>query len=270
MSFWGGSKDGQPVIMKELPTPVTKEEYEQVARECLEELLGLIKEDEQDGWSEIPFRANYGKDDIKLYDKESSSEETINTIKVIGSVKCHIDDLFEILATTDEDRMKVLEKDLISSEIIEKVSHDLCVVRQRFSVPFPVTNREIVAIRCRKRYPDGRFISFGKSINHRSCTSTGQFVRATAVACVFCEPLNEKRDKVRITKIVRIDPKGMIPAFVIKQAKTKAAIGVCTLRKYLSSTADERENRRRLLLENNKNNIDDNDDNDNNVEEERE
>ncbi len=70
--------------LEELPSPKTRADYENLARQCLAELLELEQKGE-DVWKRIPFECEFGEKDIQLFEKPDS---TVNCIKVVGSVPC--------------------------------------------------------------------------------------------------------------------------------------------------------------------------------------
>jgi len=82
MFGWGSQAEDESV-----PFPKTEEEFKEVARECLDNLVELYNQSEADGWTRINFTATYGEPDVELFEKPSTFSP-INTLKVYGSVPC--------------------------------------------------------------------------------------------------------------------------------------------------------------------------------------
>jgi len=98
-----------------------------------------------------------------------------------------------------------------------EVSKDITVVRARYQAPFPVANREFVALRCKGRMPDGTLVTYGTSIRHAKCVvGEGGFLRATVFTGCFCEAVTGEPNKCRLVRIINLDPKGMpCPSFLL-------------------------------------------------------
>jgi hypothetical protein len=57
MSWWGSNGAPQPVVYPELPSPITKADFERLADECFEQLMCLEKEGAEAGWTTVDFQA---------------------------------------------------------------------------------------------------------------------------------------------------------------------------------------------------------------------
>eukprot|EP01088_Endostelium_zonatum_P018547 TRINITY_DN598_c7_g1_i1.p1 TRINITY_DN598_c7_g1~~TRINITY_DN598_c7_g1_i1.p1 ORF type:complete len:462 (-),score=166.16 TRINITY_DN598_c7_g1_i1:44-1429(-) len=256
MFGWGSSSsslEGQPCILPELPSPQSATDYVNLVDETLSLVLRLDSETPQTSdWSSVPFKSFYGPDNIFLYDKpvtptpaspdSKEGASTISTVKVVAqTMPCSVLEMYTCLATEDVTEIQKLEKILLSFEIISRPLPNTSVIRTRISAPFPVTNREAVAFRTVHRLHDGGFIMFGQSINHPDCLTCGNFVRATGLIAVIVRPIQGEPDICQLTRIVRIDPKGMIPGWIVNQAKKKAAGWACDLRRFIEGEKHTRE-----------------------------
>ncbi len=117
-----------------------------------------------------------------------------------------------------------------------------------------------MALNVKKKLPDGTHISYGAryhstyyiihlsetflffffsiSVNHRSCIANSSFVRANAILSGFiCRPIKGEPNKCFLTRLICLDPKGMIPAFVVSAGKKKAAFSLLTLYQFVAEVA---------------------------------
>jgi hypothetical protein len=115
--WWGASDEGKPVVMPELPSPASKEEYRAVASVALAQVLSLeghnnshgsrtdggdIDNVDRDGdgkgggefgggagWNQIDFECTYGEPDVRLLDlPPAPGGAQISTVKVCASMPC--------------------------------------------------------------------------------------------------------------------------------------------------------------------------------------
>src|SRR5687768_9548741 len=86
---------------------------------------------------------------------------------------------------------------------------------------------------------DGTLVSYGTSINHKACKSNAGIVRAVAkVSAMLLKPIPGtdnalsyrivdfvpgEKNKCYCIRMVQMDPKGMIPGWVVNAGKKKAA-----------------------------------------------
>jgi len=231
-SLWGGSS-GQEVVYPDLPTPQTKEEYLQLAKDKLKsvleeelpkELLSLQFDDFGDrGW-----------DGIELYDRPPEPDQpNCQGVKVIGTLPGTPKEIYEFL--WDVPTRKRIEPDLLEIEIVESIDNDLDVLRTRYGAPFPVSAREFVAIRYRfANEEDNEYYIVSFSINHKAVKSDSSAVRGVlGVNALIIRPVPGKDDKTELIRIVDVEPKGNIPNFVVNMTKTSAGGFVVLLRKEL-------------------------------------
>jgi len=227
-SFFSGSTSGQDVIYPELATARTKEEYEQLAKDKLEWVLGEeTKESPPLTFNDI---GEQGLSDIMLYDRPAHpATPTEHGVKVVGTLPVPPKEVYETL--WDLKLRKTIEVDLIDIVLVEKITDDIEVTRTRYSAPFPVTAREIVAVRYRVER-DGVYYVISFSVNHNDVKSDSNYVRAVLhINALICKPLPD--NKTEFTRIIDVEPKGNIPNFVVNITKTSAARFVVLLRKAL-------------------------------------
>jgi len=219
----------QPLYYKECPSPITVEDYSNLAQKILKEILEL----ESSQWNEIPLNDPI-LGDIQLFDREIQNSP-INVVKIIGSVSCTPQELLQSHCLIDIDERRKFERDLIFLNVVQEVTKDIAVIHFAFKCPFPVTDREIVMIRCKKVDPDGTCYCYGVSINHPDCPTDSKYVRAVILHGAIIKPFPNDPNRCICIRLGQADPKGSIPAWIIKQFKRKAAEAFDVFRKVIMS-----------------------------------
>lgn len=74
-------------------------------------------------------------------------------------------------------------------------------------------------------------------MNHAQCPYNPAFVRGTATSAVYVVPKRGQDYACTVTRIVKIDPKGAIPKWVVNWGINKAGEGVLVLRQVVEKTA---------------------------------
>eukprot|EP01102_Stenamoeba_stenopodia_P019640 TRINITY_DN7465_c0_g4_i1.p1 TRINITY_DN7465_c0_g4~~TRINITY_DN7465_c0_g4_i1.p1 ORF type:complete len:433 (-),score=109.06 TRINITY_DN7465_c0_g4_i1:87-1385(-) len=220
-----------PQTLPECPEPKTKEEYEALANQTLKRVLDLI---DGDGWDEVPItkRSDATNDDTRLFCKQPTdpSEGSSHLLKTTGTIACSPSALYRAITSGDVQERQKWEKDLLELRVVEDVSKDIQVIYTAFRAPSPVASREFVAIKCQTK-KDGRIISYGTSINHPACGLHPVYVRAVATSAFIISPVPGDSHRTHCVRFAQVDPKGMIPGFVINLSKQKAAAAFSVLRK---------------------------------------
>mmetsp|Transcript_14841 Transcript_14841/g.37706 ORF Transcript_14841/g.37706 Transcript_14841/m.37706 type:complete len:165 (-) Transcript_14841:92-586(-) len=105
----------------------------------------------------------------------------------------------------------------------EGIPCELAVVRTRYTAPMGVTNREFVALRSYHILEDGAVrVLCTTSVNHAGCRLNSGYVRGSAPLNGFV--LKAQPDgTTQVCTVAQVDPRGMIPAFVVNLFKKKTA-----------------------------------------------
>lgn len=238
----GGPAKGEQVMLPECPTPDTQEEYIEVASATLEKVKRLLN---SSGWTEVPFENDF----VKLFEKPDPTGGPIPLIKTQAEMPCSARELYDLVNNASVEERKAWEKSLLSAELIETITEDIKVVRTTHAAPFPVTTRELVAIKCAA--VEGEvYYSYGTSINRSDCTADPSLVRAVALFGFAFRPKPGQSNCCLCEEVVKLDPKGNIPSFAINLGKKKAAIGLHMLRKEVMQyrAAKQREESERIPI----------------------
>jgi len=224
MSWFGGNgmANGDPLVFDELDTPTTKEDYRRIAAEALSEATELKNDP---GWERISFR----DPGVGLYQLADPSSP-LKVIKIESDFPGSPKELWDFLCNDDLKHRQQWEPELQELRQVEVIDDTMDVVFQAYAAPYPITSRSFVALRAKTKLADGSLLSYGKSINHADCPYNSSFVRGTVTSAVYVTPKNGKPYESTVTRIVKLDPKGAIPKWVVNWGINKAGEGVLVLR----------------------------------------
>lgn len=222
-----------------LPEPSTVEEYQKLCSETLEKILKLAEplDDEtlselDGGWEEIQVNGDRNGD-TRLFSKAPEEGQGTHLLKTTGTVACTPEALFHAISSADVEERRRWEKDLLEFRIVEEVTKDIQVLYTSYRAPSPVTSRDFVAVKAKKRLVvrgEPRLISFGTSIGHSSCPLNPNYVRAVATSAFIISKVSGDPSRCHCIRLTQVDPKGSIPGFVINLSKQKAAAAFSILR----------------------------------------
>jgi len=217
----GGAENVQAPVYPELATPISKEDYENLADKLEKDLIAHVE-----GIS--TFHLIQDQDGVALYDK-ILADSPVHLIAAVGDIPVSPKAIADGLWTSNLERRKKWDHDLLDYQIKEEISPTIQVVYQIYSAPTPVAPREVVAIRAFKEKA-GAYIIWGGSINYALVKGSSANIRAAAfVSGWYIQPIEGGKSK--IFHIVQVDPKGWIPPFVVNASKIKPAFRLVELRK---------------------------------------
>jgi len=219
--------DGDVFIMEECETPITKEQYQDLSSRTLKMLLNLEKETQEDGW--IPIHVP--EEGVELWEKPDR-KTGISCVKSSGIINCPPKKFFYYAFNQDLVALQRWEPDLKEYKILERITDDIKVVYRNYSAPYGVTPREFIVLNAKSVLPDGTFLSYGRSINHKEGRYDSRYVRGfVPVSGFIVRPIKGEPNKCHCIRMAMLDPKGMIPPWVISIGKRRAATSFNSLRK---------------------------------------
>jgi len=222
--FTAAPEKPKPVI----PTPTSKEDYEQLYEHSLKVLMEYASTVE--GWNKVKEQ-----DGLTLYDKaDPKGNDALHLVKSQGSIKAPIQKCFDLINDTSMESRKKWDQDLSFYEVKEQVTDKVLLTHVGVTAPMPVAARDFCAIRCTTQI-DGSFYIFGCSIIHSSVPedSTGMYVRGNIlVSGFYLKPIDD--NQTFVANITQVDPAGWIPAWVVNLGKTKALTRLANLRALLN------------------------------------
>eukprot|EP01121_Diplochlamys_sp_Union-15-3_P014005 TRINITY_DN4425_c0_g1_i2.p1 TRINITY_DN4425_c0_g1~~TRINITY_DN4425_c0_g1_i2.p1 ORF type:complete len:373 (-),score=62.93 TRINITY_DN4425_c0_g1_i2:113-1231(-) len=229
MSILGWGSEPTPSARDLCETPKLISDYENLAARTLNECKQLAESTE--GWTIIKHGLT---PDVKLLDK-SQPGNTVNIIKTEGHVDCSPEELFRLVSTSNLKQRQNWEKDLKEYQILEDITENIQVIYQQYNAPFPVQNRDFVAMKVAIKLSDSSWTVFGTTINYDAKPPIDTCVRAVGTSALFIKAIEGEKYKCNTIRIARLDPMGMIPKFVINMGKKKAVQSILAMRDYVNN-----------------------------------
>jgi len=233
--WWGsGSTEPQDVSYDELPTPSQIEEYEKIAKEAKEGLLKLVKGGEEEGWIVLDFSSTLedGHQDILLWEN-TKIVDVAGVVRATGLIKASPQEVFNIIAVFTFEERKKFDKELADFSVVKDVSSNIKVLRTLMNAPSPLAQREFITLSSWDFTPDIGGVYFGVSVNYPYKTPSS-IVRGVAKAMWLIVPVPGQPNQCMLTRMGQIDPKGMVPTFMVNLGKTKPANDIIEIRKILN------------------------------------
>eukprot|EP01110_Echinostelium_bisporum_P006975 TRINITY_DN27121_c0_g1_i1.p1 TRINITY_DN27121_c0_g1~~TRINITY_DN27121_c0_g1_i1.p1 ORF type:complete len:256 (-),score=70.69 TRINITY_DN27121_c0_g1_i1:103-843(-) len=192
--------------------------------------------DWQSFYFEDPGLTELGLNDVDLSDKAVSDDHPVKSLRASGTLPIAPKKLWEILWENKLETVKQWDADLISYEKILIINENAELTRARVTAPYPVYPREFVTVRGRKEV-DGVFYIFSTSVNTTLVEPDSTYVRGVIETNFFMlKPVDGQPDRVHLTRVTQVDPKGNIPTFVTEMVKKKSGEYVVKLRRVMYDT----------------------------------
>mmetsp|Transcript_19047 Transcript_19047/g.73313 ORF Transcript_19047/g.73313 Transcript_19047/m.73313 type:complete len:235 (+) Transcript_19047:153-857(+) len=233
MFSWARRAPEETVIewaYEDLPSPSTHEEMKAVAHQESQCRLEWIKSN--DGWQ--LFCEMEGGIVIEQREVPGSS---IHLIRARGVLKqIDLDKMFHDQLHGGIAVRKQLSTDILAHEMLTKLDDGSTYVSySAYSTPLGVSNREFVTMRHHQVCEDGSHLITIQSVNHEKKPFTPGFVRGSTRGARFFRPLETPGD-YELILVDHVDPRGMIPGFVINQFKRKAGEAIRKVQDIYSNT----------------------------------
>lgn len=222
----------EDIIYEELETPITDEDFQTVANKKLDYFLDILK---SDSWLEMEFEDEWHQGPIRLFHKDSV-DSPVKAVKLLARFPGCPENLLKMVQCTNREKMLAWDPDLLSIDVIKRVGEDIVVTYSTHQAPTMITNREFVLLRACRQLENGCVVYVAFSINYPERKANPQFVRgALIVGGWLIKPVEGDAEAVDVERILQLDPKGNIPAFVVNLKKQQAAISLREMRTALSS-----------------------------------
>eukprot|EP01116_Phalansterium_solitarium_P016555 TRINITY_DN3865_c0_g1_i1.p2 TRINITY_DN3865_c0_g1~~TRINITY_DN3865_c0_g1_i1.p2 ORF type:complete len:272 (-),score=80.66 TRINITY_DN3865_c0_g1_i1:296-1006(-) len=216
---WFGSSAPSETIYPELPSPKTNEDYKKVIAEAREKVLSLHSSTGSE-WVSVDTTLLPDNHGVTINSKNdgTSAIECIRAVKLIhASPKA----VFELVSTHDIASRRTWDPELLDFKFIKAEEDGVGVVYAVHNAPFPVTKRDFILAITHSQEPSGTYLAFSTSINYAGVNQDTNYVRgALYVSAWVIEAVEGKPDEALVTRIIQVDPKGMIPAFVVNANKS--------------------------------------------------
>lgn len=153
--------------------------------------------------------------------------------KAVGIVEHSLEKILEFVNPSSLDVMKENDPEILDFVVKKKINDSVQVIYSAHATPITVSTRELLYVRCVKKYDDKVVVS-GTSINMKDEPTVDKRVRAAIYSSGWIiEPLEE--NKCRLTRILQLDPKGSIPTMIVNSYKKKTAAAISRVRQQLNN-----------------------------------
>ncbi len=139
-----------------------------------------------------------------------------------------VDQLFD---SSFETRKKICE-DLIENIVIDEIDENNQVVLSKFKAPGKFTPREFLVLKSRMICDDGSHLIIFCSINRKRTPFSEGYIRGVGNTGILVTPLYDQ-NKIKVTKVDHIDPRGKVPSFVLNTLKKKSVENLNKMEHYL-------------------------------------
>jgi len=196
-------------------TPKTHDDYIQLAEECFQQLEKW--RNSLEGWTPI----QHGVSGVYFYEQVVPGF-SLPMFRVEGTLPAAVHEVFPLIDTNDIEKKKEYDTFIQHAEVLEQITPDICAVYVQYGAIYPVARRDFAAMKAKRELPDGTWVAFGQSINHKDRPRTDAFVRAKGKVGFYCSPIPGTPYTTKILGILLIDPMAYIPTWIINMVKSQA------------------------------------------------
>jgi len=149
-------------------------------------------------------------------------ESAQNMNKVTSLVKSNINAMLDLFHYNLGKRQAEFCPSCSSSRVIEQVDHETFVLHQKYKLPFPLANREMVVAHTRINLPDGRIALIDKSVPHPAVPEERGVIRSKTI--LFLRLLQPVDGGVLMTNMQWYNLGGRVPSALIDMKALDALI----------------------------------------------
>jgi len=199
-----------------LPTAATNDDVITIANSAMAQRIEWFNGKYETGWA--PFFENQN---IKIEQLQLVGSD-IHVVRCTATLKnVDINNIVKYFYNAELAEKKVVDPDIKYHKVVKQIDENIHISHSQYDTPFPISNREFVAIR-NVQQVDNMFVISIQSINYNDVPFTKGFVRGSSNCGTLLMPIEGSTD-VKIITVDHIDPKGWIPTAVINKYKMKTA-----------------------------------------------
>lgn len=165
------------------------------------------------------------KDGTKIYKKKEEGSPIYLIRGDSPEVPATVDEVLEF--TNHVENLALVDEMIIkgTAKFVEHFDEMNRIIVCAFKLPFPMSPREFVWFEHRRRLSDGTGVILAYSTVHPDCPERKGFVRGEIRESGYViRPLQEDKAKCTVHYIVQVDPKGMIPTWIVNLASTSQGL----------------------------------------------
>jgi len=221
MSWLFGSSAPKEIIYDELPSPQTPEDYKKVVADAKEKVMSLFNSDGPQ-WSEVDtsvFPADHG---VTIHSTtDTSTGSAVECVRASKVFKLPPKTVFELVSNHDLATRRTWDPEVLDFKFLRELQDAIGVVYALHNAPFPVSKRDFVLATTHfGPQADGKYLAYSTSINYPGIQQDSSIVRGVIfVSAWIVEPVAGDANSCKVTRIIHVDVKGMIPTFIINANK---------------------------------------------------
>jgi len=186
---------------------------------------------------------------LSVKENEDTKEASgIMMVKACGTVPETPKRLFNFLSSLDGDKKKYFDENLKEFTVVERISPNVEIHRLIYSAPFPVQSREFLLLNVKTEEADVNMTNntnnhtnhtntnkiyylFSFSIPHKDYPEVEDYIRGDVkVNALLLYPSKDHPGYTYMVKVTQVDPKGMIPDWLVNVTNDKTADFIFVLR----------------------------------------
>jgi hypothetical protein len=208
-----------------LQTPITFAEFRKAGESFLAEMKRLLLSTD---WNRETETAGTTLESRSMPNSNVQMIRYTRTFDDVGKFHDFVEELYD----SSLEKKQEIYVDMLENKMLHHVDDNNHVVLSQFKAPFPTTNREFVMLKSRDVLDDGSHLITSRSINFAEVPFSSGFVRGAGKTGMLITPLHTE-DKIRVTKIDYVNPKGWIPSFILNWVKGKSIENIDKMEGYL-------------------------------------
>lgn len=230
-SFFGGSEPKE-TIYAELPSPKTPEDFKNVIDAAREKTLSLAS---SAGSEWVPVdTSSYPEGHGVTTDSKNDGSSAVECVRARKRLNASPKAVFDLVSTHDLKVRQSWDADVLDFKFLKDLDNGISIVYAIHNTPFPVTKRDLLLAVTHEQLADGKYLAFSTSINY-AVNQDPNYVRAALyVSAWIIEPVEGNPDAADVIRVVQVDPKGMIPAFVVNANKAKPGLVMLEVEKQVA------------------------------------
>jgi hypothetical protein len=187
-------------------------DYTDLFNSSINEVLPIVN---SDGWTKLATTNG-----VLIEEKSIDNSEVtlIRTSYMLQNV--NLDKLIKHIHNPTHEERKLVYTKLKDHHTLQTFDEHMVVAKSQFNTPYPVVDREFVALRSKKLLYSGQYLISIRSIHRPDQLLTADHVRGTSNSNIYVSP--QENNTVKIVSVDHVDPKGWLPGYLVNSFKETA------------------------------------------------